>query len=95
MVLGTHQGTLFLKISTLDTKRGSYRLSARKKPQRAKNRTASNFWMVTLEARRQESNNLKILRRKDFQNRILYPKSQNIASSVSFKAAIGKCILWK
>lgn len=86
MALGTHQSTLFLKVKTSDTEDLT---SSKGKTKGVKNRTASNFWMATLEARRQEINDLKVLRKKDFQDRILYPKSQNIVSSVSFKAAIG------
>ena len=40
--------------------------------------------MATLEARRQEINDLKIMREKEFQDKILYLKSQNIASSIPF-----------
>lgn len=61
--MGTQQGTWFLKIRTSDTKRGMYRLSARKK-ERAKIRKATVFWMATLEARRQGIGDLKTLRKR-------------------------------
>lgn len=58
----------------------SYRLLVRKKWSRIEQLQPSE-WLHWKQD--DESNDLKILREKDFQGRILHPKSQNLVSSPS------------